>query len=789
MVKPKHFRKLASTNFYEQERANLKDITVPTVEYASSEFLQLRGRTSVIQILSELRADFVVSTNGAVNVCAGISGLLGCPILSNNPELFFLSNPQNMPHPLSPSMIHEPSFAPLNFMGFTPKPENPYSYGLKLRIHDPESSQIAHIPPPCRKLVSLLMNEEVVKGIPWKNLVKPLEGESYAIAKLRYVIEWVASSNPIHILQSVLSTSSQENVCETALAILEYCQSCSPDFDEAIKVLSFLRIPTPVEALTSKTVVKNDSTLASPFEFFHSAINALNEDSSNESADFTRNWPSQLCALFRRGKIDLDICSALYSKSGLLLTSPSDYPASFPAPYRPSLVLRYLQYCLIIGAELGAEAGIRSKVREIWYSDSFRFRSFEIPLVKMSLLRSDTPWTFACRFFGFHLDLELSESINAVLMCLMLWHTQKQDDVDHKDCNIIHCPIIIATLLYALVNIEYLEDAGLSDLCDHNTKLMSMAQEKLRKFGSDDSLEPMVAEKRLMHNFHEIIIIYDHFLSLFNLLTGLKDIDTNPDFTADKYNSLVPRNLLFQSLQLPVLIARHLSYLRQSSRLKTASRFWLTNLALSNSADALGIDRLRKVVFTIQSGISHLDKTKLSWKDPCMMDIDPPLVFIPQDERARRSLPSLISASELRGATATNKINNPVVVEPKQNSRNSLVKPVVPLTQPRQQQQSAGASSGAPLFQQLLDSALHRVSTYPIIEQHPLTRRVHLRSHEKDRNYTASISGSSSTYVLPFASDYDAPPPPPASALARKLPNGHSSAYASRLKKRFGGNA
>ncbi len=581
--------------------------------------------------------EFVLCSYSAVPPCTGIAYCIGCPILSTNSDLFLTNRPSILPDQLKSVAVHDTKFVHLSGVTLPPRENTDKSFYLPAMMYHPENSPIKEVPIRSRPLVALLMDSQVVRQLPPAIEVNPSPNEKPADRKLQQVIAWVAKTNPIEVLQAVMETITNSTVSSSvATTIVDYLSRYAPDFADAYKIMSILNLRESIpEVLPVPESEKHNPLASSPEVFFQSAAEILKGDAQRyRRLDFFYKWPVALTYLFRFGKLDNEIVTALYTETGALMESPLIFLAKYPSTCGPSRILRFVQYCLVMGVEqangqLSKLIGLRPQVREICYEGSFRYKAYHLDVSPLILPARCSADDFLTTYFGYQPSRDIPDWCNALIISCLIWHCQKLGTEEHKNCDIAECPTVLAVLVVAMAT-HYNSGKDEREVLKHYTDMSSFALKHI----NDSGIAALDAEKCIMHGALEVMGVYAQYISLYNLLTALQDPNKVPDFNSPEYNRFPPHHLAFPSFKLIVQVARHIKC--QPTPSITASRLWLTKLFVP-SGDPAVIEKLREFATLFPTVLSFIAGVSLKWRPPEVKVTDPPLCFIPKSERPQRT--------------------------------------------------------------------------------------------------------------------------------------------------------
>ncbi|KAL5965237.1 hypothetical protein TSMEX_007057 [Taenia solium] len=513
---------------------------------------------------------------------------------------------------------------------------------LKMKVYHAEMSGLRSVPAASRPLVALLMNTDLLSRLPAAVKVEPSGSELYNPAKLRAVIDWVATTNPIHVLQAIMESIMEPNCLDYISSnLMLYLGTFCPDFVEASQVLALLGLGegiAPVKAPERRVGEEKDGQLqrpSSPMFFFKTAAGLLKGAGlADRPVDFLHRWPTALVHLYRFHMLQRLFISPLYCRYGSILTYTNNYLIELPCVYGPSRILRYVHYCLIVGVEeanglTSKLVGLRRRAKEICYEGHFRFKTYMMEVKPMHLPRSCSVDDFIYAFIGLDRVLEVPAWSVALVLSCVLWHQQK---VEHRDCEIAECPLILSVLVLAVVTHCNMECGELSAVAvaGHYDGLKALVVRRMKESGASASA---AVEKELMHSALELMVMYDHYVSLCRLLTALGEGGGIPDFSSGAYNRFPPNYEMFPSLALVVSMAAELRC--ESAPSGVALRLWVANAFARTGSDVEDVVRLKNVVELFSTVLKCVSKVKLNFTAPKVDVTDPPPSFLPKEEGPR----------------------------------------------------------------------------------------------------------------------------------------------------------
>ncbi|KAL5106270.1 hypothetical protein TcWFU_006112 [Taenia crassiceps] len=547
------------------------------------------GNGLVTNCLRDLGLHCVQSKYDSMPLCLGIAYCLDCPIASMSSQYYVVSRPTILPEEIQSIAVHELKLVDLTTDFYRVDKEDGKAI-LKLRVYHPEISAIRNVPAASRPLIALLMDTDLLSRLPAEIKFEPSGSESYSLAKLRAVIDWVAGTNPIHVLQKVMESVTELKCMDYISSnIMLYLGKFCPDFVEASKVLALLGLDKGIVSVGApkRRIDKKEQQRqkpSSPMFFFETAAGLLKGAGLvNSPVDFLYRWPTALVHLYHfhmLQKQNLTLCALLsYNGSG-----GSKWP--------------YLQ-----------TGGSTSPSNRNMLRGAFPFQSVHDR--------------------GLDSALEVPDWSIALVLSCVLWH---QQNAEHQDCAIGECPLILSALVLAVVTHYNVECSKLTAaaVVEHYEDLKALVVKRMAESGASTSVG---VEKKLMHSALELMVMYDHYVSLCRLLTALEEGDGIPDFSSAAYNRFPPNYEVFPSLALLVSMAAHLRCEETPSCV--AVRQWVVNAFLRTANDAEDVVRLRNVVAVFSTVLKCVSEVKLNFTTPEVDVTDPPLCFLPKEERSR----------------------------------------------------------------------------------------------------------------------------------------------------------
>ncbi|VDM20163.1 unnamed protein product, partial [Hydatigera taeniaeformis] len=390
-------RSVASNCRKASKRYKEADLDVGAERYCvGGEFFPCQ-RQFVTDCFQELGWRCVQTSYNSMSVCLGIAYFLDCPVASMSSRYLLVSRPEILPGEVQSLTVNELKLVDLRSDFYCADEEEGESV-FKLKVFHPELTVLKKVPATSRPLIALLMDSILIPILPAAINVCPSESESYTAARLRAVINWVAETNPIRVLQTIMESAKDvkcmDYISENILRILgNFC----PDFVEASRLLKMLDVGEGVPSLmASKKGVREvreqqRQRPSSPMYFFQTAAGLLKGAAElDRPVDFQFRWPVALVHLYRFNRLDKIFLTALYNKYGVLLRYQNDYLVEFPSAFGPSRILRYGHYCLIKGVEeanglISKLTGLRPYAKEMCYEGHFRYKIYLLEVRSMQL--------------------------------------------------------------------------------------------------------------------------------------------------------------------------------------------------------------------------------------------------------------------------------------------------------------------------------------------------------------------------------------------------------------------
>lgn len=592
----------------------------------------LFAKRSLSNYLRELGVPYVVCRYGTVPTSVAIASCFACPILSTNADLFLVSRPRITPPGLESIAVHDIELYHLRDVDFPSVSAESSISHLSAKSFRPERSPIKDVSPRSRPLIALLMDSCVVRCLPPAIEINVPPGKTYSQIKLQKVIEYVATVNPVSVLQAVMETVTESHSTpNVAATILDFLAKFAPDFFDASQVLSILKTPEQIPEVAPMSDSDNpDQSGSSPAAFFQSAADILKGVAKMNRLDYMSGWPVALVHLFRLAKVDTEIFTALYTESGALFGAPLAYLTTFSATCGPSRILRYVQYCLMLGVEetmgqVEKLIGLRPYVREICYEGSFRYKSYNLQVSSLVLPQYCSADDFLYTYFGYKPEAEIPDWANALILSCLIWHCQKLGSPGHRNCDITECPTVLAILIIASAT-HFNSETDCRTLHRHYVSATDVALSQIKETGQAS----IDTEKLAMHDILEVMSVYAQYISLYSFLTALREPNKMPDFNAAIYNRFPQYYAVFPSFKLSVQVARHLK--EQDVPSAVASRFWLTKMFVP-TPNPTAVANLRELATLFPKILQFMAGVTLKWRPPDVVITNPPMCFIPKNDR------------------------------------------------------------------------------------------------------------------------------------------------------------
>ena len=585
------------------------------------------------------------------------------------------SNPRFFLFSFSPNMCNLISPKPLDIPEFIPLKS------LQMSIFEPSKentslpafsyspeSSLISIVSPTLRPLIGLLMESSVT-LPVSNM------DCSSLVRLFSLMKWISNTHPLSILQTVMEAAIESpDPCLVSSLVLDYLISCTPDFSEGVNLLPLINIQTDKFNIPQPRELK----VGSPFAFFQCAMDVLNGKLVCHRQK--RHLSPSLHELFRRGKIDISFCA--------------------PNPPRsPGHILGMLQRFVVHN---GSQAS------------------------------TDSPWSFIVNFFHFTPKYAVMDKFNALMLCCLLWHSEKVDEFTHTDHSVEQCPIVLSTVLCALFNMLYIK-SGAAKAEAMFISLESLVRRELSNLG-DMASDP---EDTFSQQAQEVLQVYIEMISLFNLLNKSE----TPKMSLVKQFTLKPAYIVFPCLHLSALIASYVYHFQPNSRMEK----------MINSSFMIGLNKTGYDLSEIFHNFMDLiGSTKISYDES-----------------------SLQSSNHSEKPTI---LDTKPVVQPTKSPMATLVAPlrasIQCLPNGTGNQHLTKDNSLPSLFKSSSRSSVN-------ITKEPLSSRPGPR---KNTNF-----GSSTTFDFNF----DRPKtPPPANAFMKKKKGSQGlSGYAARLAQRYGGSA
>ncbi|VDO03825.1 unnamed protein product [Rodentolepis nana] len=597
-------------------------------------------RTFSLNCLRNLGIPFVVAEYDWLPSCLAIALLLDCPIAAFSSDWFVCSKPISIPDVFPSLTLNDLKIVNLQDKFYTVERENGRDR-VMLNVFRPENSPLKSVPVGSRILIALLMNQHIVPKLPSAVKVEQRDNESFTAAKLRAVIDYVSRTIPIYVLKDVIELYVDSGRADhTSKMILSYLERFCPDFSMGSQLLSILGLNQGLPAIeppSSKNRRFQKREDLSPSDFFKLSTKLLKGIGHEDMPlDFFYLWPVGLIHLYRSGYLDKFYVAALYNDLGVTFEAGNEYLVELPHCFGPSRVLRGIIYSLLVGVDEANGArfklvGLKPGVKELCYEGLFRYKTYKVHVQPAYLPANCLSEDFIHTVIGFTSSSDIPEWCEPLVVSCLLWHQQKPQ---HKSCQIRECPLIISTLLLALIT-HQTPEADLPALADH---LDNMKAAVMTELTQSDALPSPALEKELLHGALELANLYTSYISLYNLLTVLRSPNLKPEFQSPAYNRFPHISIAFPSLELLVGIASHLR--SQEFPYNVALRKWLVRAFRPVVNDISAVKALQLAVTAFSSLMQRISTMKLAFQEPEVDISDPPNILRPKEERASKSAPS-----------------------------------------------------------------------------------------------------------------------------------------------------
>lgn len=624
----------ARSNSLSSKTISKDKIDVPASQYSMEADFFPCPRIFTLQCLLSLDLSAAQAKYDWMPACLGTALYMDCPLIAMTSDYHVCSRPNIIPEPLKSMTINDLKIVTMADEKFYSIEKDNGRIIVKLNVYQPDKSPLKDVPATSRPLIALLMDHSVVPKLPDAIKVEPNEAESFNAARLRSVVDYVSKTNPIYVLREIMESSVSSGQADyLSETVLTYLERFCPDFAEASQILILLGLGQGLPLIKAAPGNKKHQkpSKSSPGVFFERAAKLLKGcGHEDESFDFFYRWPKALVHLYRCGSLENVFIEPLYNKWGVFFGPVNGYLSDFPHCCGPSRILRYIHYCLIAGVDEANGAqfkliGLKSNARELCYEGKFRYKMYNIHVLPMYLPGNCSSDDFLCTILGFDCASDVPKWSLALIFSILLWHQQK---TEHKSCRINECPLVLSTILLALV--AYLTPkSDLPALADHLDELKTAVIFEL----ADNGAPPSPAlEKEFLHGALELMILYDHYVSLSHLLTALQTPNVIPDLKSPIYNRFPQIHIAFPSLKLLVNIACHLK--TQESPSAIAQRKWLVKAFRPVLGEYSSVQALQEAVWTFSSVMRILQKTKLVFEEPKVDVSDPPRIFLCKEERS-----------------------------------------------------------------------------------------------------------------------------------------------------------
>lgn len=630
----------ARHNAISRRNYNAEKFDVPSSEFVMHADFFPFSRAFSLSCLRDLGLPFVVAEYDWLPSCLAIALILDCPIGAMSSDWFLCSKPTSIPERFKSLTMNELKFVNLQDKLYTVESKNGRDR-VMLNVFRPENSPLKSVPAGSRVLISLLMNQHIVPRLPSAVKIEPRKNESFTDAKLRSVVDYVSRTIPIYVLRDVIELYVDSGRADyTSKMILSYLEHFCPDFAVASQLLSILGLNQgllAIEPSPSRNRQFEKRENLSPSDFFKLSAKLLKGTGHGDMPlDFFYRWPAGLIHLYRSGYLDKFYIAALYDKLGVTFDAGNEYLVELPHCFGPSRILRAIIYSLLVGVDEANGArfklvGVKPNVKEICYEGLFRYKTYNVHVQPAYLPSNCSSEDFIHTVIGFTSASDVPEWSEALVISCLLWHQQK---TQHRSCQIRECPLIISTLLLALITRQTAE-SDLHAFADHLDNMKAAVKIELTQ--SNASLSPTL-EKEFLHGALELIHLYNNYISLYNLLTTLRNPNMIPEFKSAVYNRFPNVSIAFPSLELLIGIACHLR--SQEHPYDVALRMWLVKAFRPVVSDISAVKALQQAVATFSSLMQRISTMKLVFQEPEVDISDPPNILLSKEERTSKSVPS-----------------------------------------------------------------------------------------------------------------------------------------------------
>ncbi|KAM3186171.1 hypothetical protein ACTXT7_004907 [Hymenolepis weldensis] len=631
---------IAKINSLLRKNYDAKELDVPSSEFNMGSDFFPASRTFSVNCLQNLGFPCVSAGYDWMPSCLGIALILDCPIAAMSSDYYICSRPISIPESLKSLTINELKYVNLRDKFYSVKSEGGRDR-VVLNVYRPENSPLKSVPPASRTLIALLMNQYIIPKLPDVIKIEPRDEELYNDAKLRSVIDYVSKTNPIHVLKEVMELCADSGRADyVSKMILSYLELFCPDFAEASKLLSILGLnqglPTIEPPPSRKKKLQGQENL-SPSVFFEKAAKLLKGSGHEDTPfDFFYRWPKALIHLYRSGHLEKVYIAPLYDKLGVIFSASNEYLTELPHCFGPARVLRIMLYSLLAGVDEANGArfklvGLKPNVRELCYEGLFSYKTYNVHIQPMYLPANCSTDDFLHTVLGFNCAPDIPEWSVALVVSCLLWHQQKPQ---HKNCQIRECPLILSTLLLALIT-HHTPECDLPALADHLDELKTVVKTELTQ---NNALPSSALEKEFLHGALELTILYNNYITLSNLLTVLQNPNVVPDFKSPVYDRFPQIHIAFPSLELLVGIACHLK--TQEFPYNVTLRMWLVRAFRPMVNNISAVKALQQVVATFASLMQRISTMKLVFQEPKVDTSDPPNCFLSKEERTSKRVSS-----------------------------------------------------------------------------------------------------------------------------------------------------
>ncbi|VDN33423.1 unnamed protein product [Dibothriocephalus latus] len=624
---------------------------VPASSHSKQEdCIVLYSRSLICSVLSSLGMRFYMCLYGANSVCAALSIILGCPVLSSNSDFYLFYKPVAC----SQKEYNAVEYAPLSSFSLDPTPDTPDlsitdapTYFLAAHVYTPEFSPLNSIPESSRPIVALAMDSILIRELPSAVGIPsyaPGQPNMDPFTKLQHVVDWLQRVDQIQAIQSILEcVGNPHKAHNVANNIIDFLPKFLPDFTGASRLLSYLGVTNGCN-LDIKTPHLERNENFSPFAFFKDVLEILKGNIvAFDRPEFTSGWPSALQSLYHSGNFCPGLLTALYCKDGRVMHPFLPCLYEFPEEGRKGRILRHLSYALFIGLEnrLGFQRkllGVRPHVKEVIYNGNGQFITCHLHVKPLDLPPDSSLDSFFAKYLSFNPIADIPDWCNVLLLCCSIWHSQTEPYDRHSHCSISQCPPVLSFLLCAVVH--YFNSAlDTSTLLKHYSSLLSFSRTEGEKYvqPANSELTTVSVETSTVLDIYELVNIYGELIDLVYLLNALLHPTDAKTPTDSNYSSSLPLGMLIPSFHLAHQIALCLILNNESAKSTLAARFWLPKLFYP-SPDPAAAMKLRDAAILFTKLVNALPTIRVKW-EPLDFDItDPPTAFVPKSQRTPGSI-------------------------------------------------------------------------------------------------------------------------------------------------------